>query len=219
MRGEATQAQMAGFLVALRAKGETAEEIAGCAEAMREHVVRVHPSRDDVVDVVGTGGDGARTFNISTTAAFVAAAAGAPSPSTATAPSAPRPARPTSSRRWASSSSTASSASPSRSTISASASCSRPHTTRQCATPRPSAGARHANGLQRARPADEPRRRTRRHLRRLRARGSCARSPTPSPRSTRGAHSSCTARTASTSSRRAAPISSARSAPARCTNG
>jgi anthranilate phosphoribosyltransferase len=77
MTGEATQAQMAGFLVALRAKGETAEEIAGCAEAMREHVVRVHPSRDDVVDVVGTGGDGGRTFNISTTAAFVAAAAGA----------------------------------------------------------------------------------------------------------------------------------------------
>jgi anthranilate phosphoribosyltransferase len=77
MRGEATQAQMAGFLVALRAKGETADEIAGCAEAMREHVLRVHPTRDDVVDVVGTGGDGARTFNISTTAAFVAAAAGA----------------------------------------------------------------------------------------------------------------------------------------------
>jgi anthranilate phosphoribosyltransferase len=77
MRGEATQAQMAGFLVALRAKGETADEIAGCAEAMREHVVRVHPTRHDVVDVVGTGGDGARTFNVSTTAAFVAAAAGA----------------------------------------------------------------------------------------------------------------------------------------------
>jgi anthranilate phosphoribosyltransferase len=77
MRGEATQAQMAGFLIALRAKGETAEEIAGCAEAMREHVLRVHPTREDVVDVVGTGGDGARTFNVSTTAAFVAAAAGA----------------------------------------------------------------------------------------------------------------------------------------------
>jgi anthranilate phosphoribosyltransferase len=77
MRGEATQAQMAGFLVALRAKGETAEEIAGCADAMRAHVLRVHPTRDDVVDVVGTGGDGARTFNVSTTAAFVAAAAGA----------------------------------------------------------------------------------------------------------------------------------------------
>ena len=77
MRGEATQAQMAGFLVALRAKGETADEIAGCAEAMREHVLPVHPTRDDLVDVVGTGGDGARTFNVSTTAAFVAAAAGA----------------------------------------------------------------------------------------------------------------------------------------------
>jgi anthranilate phosphoribosyltransferase len=77
MGGEATPAQIGGFLVALRAKGETAEEIAGCAEAMREHVLEVRPSRDDVVDVVGTGGDGARTFNISTTAAIVAAAAGA----------------------------------------------------------------------------------------------------------------------------------------------
>ena len=77
MRGEATQAQIAGFLVALRAKGETADEIAGCAEAMREHVVQVRPTRNDVVDVVGTGGDGRRTLNISTAAAIVAAAAGA----------------------------------------------------------------------------------------------------------------------------------------------
>jgi anthranilate phosphoribosyltransferase len=77
MVGEATPAQIGGFLVALRAKGETAEEIAGCAEAMRSHVLSVHPARRDVVDVVGTGGDGARTFNISTTAAIVAAAAGA----------------------------------------------------------------------------------------------------------------------------------------------
>jgi anthranilate phosphoribosyltransferase len=77
MSGEATPAQIGGFLVALRAKGETVEEITGCAEAMREHVVRIHPSRHDVVDVVGTGGDGARTFNISTTAAIVAAAGGA----------------------------------------------------------------------------------------------------------------------------------------------
>jgi anthranilate phosphoribosyltransferase len=77
MAGEATPAQIGGFLVALRAKGETAEEIAGCAEAMRAHVLEVRPSRDDVVDVVGTGGDGGRTFNISTTAAIVAAAAGA----------------------------------------------------------------------------------------------------------------------------------------------
>jgi anthranilate phosphoribosyltransferase len=77
MAGEATQAQIAGFLVALRAKGETAEEIAGCAEAMREHVLRVNPARRDLVDVVGTGGDGANTYNISTAAALVVAAAGA----------------------------------------------------------------------------------------------------------------------------------------------
>jgi len=77
MAGEATPAQIAGFLVALRAKGETADEIAGCAEAMRAHVLHVRPERDDLVDTAGTGGDGARTFNISTAAALVAAAAGA----------------------------------------------------------------------------------------------------------------------------------------------
>ncbi|MGH3137830.1 MAG: anthranilate phosphoribosyltransferase [Gaiellaceae bacterium] len=77
MRGEATPAQIAGFLIALRAKGETVDEIAGCAEAMHEHVLPIHPTREDVVDVVGTGGDGAATFNISTTAAIVAASAGA----------------------------------------------------------------------------------------------------------------------------------------------
>ena len=76
MAGEATQAQIAGFLVALRAKGETADEIAGFAEAMREHVLPVRPKRDDVVDVVGTGGDGGGTLNISTAAAIVTAAAG-----------------------------------------------------------------------------------------------------------------------------------------------
>ncbi len=77
MRGEASAAQIGGFLVALRVKGETAAEITGCAEAMREHVVPVRPARDDLVDTAGTGGDGARTFNISTAAALVAAAAGA----------------------------------------------------------------------------------------------------------------------------------------------
>ena len=77
MDGEATPAQIAGFLVALRTKGETADEIAGFAEAMREHVVPVIPERSPVVDIVGTGGDGANTFNISTAAALVAAASGA----------------------------------------------------------------------------------------------------------------------------------------------
>jgi anthranilate phosphoribosyltransferase len=77
MRGEATSAQIGGFLVALRLKGETPEEIAGCAEAMREHVLPVRPERDDLVDTAGTGGDGAGTINISTAAAIVAAAAGA----------------------------------------------------------------------------------------------------------------------------------------------
>src|SRR5919108_2142107 len=77
MSGEATPAQIGGFLVALRLKGETAKEIAGCAEAMRAHVIAVHPRREDLVDTAGTGGDGGRTFNISTAAALVAAAAGA----------------------------------------------------------------------------------------------------------------------------------------------
>jgi anthranilate phosphoribosyltransferase len=76
MEGEATPAQIGGFLVALRLKGETADEIAGCAEAMRAHVLEVSPSRDDLVDTAGTGGDGQRTINISTAAALVAAAAG-----------------------------------------------------------------------------------------------------------------------------------------------
>jgi anthranilate phosphoribosyltransferase len=77
MQGDATPAQIGGFLVALRLKGETADEIAGCAEAMRAHVLAVRPKRDDLVDTAGTGGDGAGTFNISTAAALVAAAAGA----------------------------------------------------------------------------------------------------------------------------------------------
>ncbi len=76
MRGEANPSQIAGFLVALRAKGETPGEIAGCVRALREHVVPVRPARTDLTDVVGTGGDGAHTFNISTAAGIVVAACG-----------------------------------------------------------------------------------------------------------------------------------------------
>lgn len=77
MDGEATPAQIAAFITALRMKGEAVEEIAGCARAMRERAQRIRPRVDDLVDVVGTGGDRVNTFNISTTTAFVVAGAGA----------------------------------------------------------------------------------------------------------------------------------------------
>ena len=77
MEGEATPAQTAGFLIALKAKGETPVEIAGCARAMRDHAIAVRPQRTDLVDTAGTGGDHTGSFNISTAAALVAAGAGA----------------------------------------------------------------------------------------------------------------------------------------------
>jgi anthranilate phosphoribosyltransferase len=75
MDGQATPAQIGALLTALHIKGETVAEIAGAARVMRELATRVHPKRE-VLDTCGTGGDGCRTFNISTTAALVAAAAG-----------------------------------------------------------------------------------------------------------------------------------------------
>jgi len=77
MSGEATPAQIGGLLMAMRVKGETAEEIAGAAETMRALSTRVDVNHPHLVDTCGTGGSGAKLFNISTAAAFVAAAAGA----------------------------------------------------------------------------------------------------------------------------------------------
>ncbi|OLB09267.1 MAG: anthranilate phosphoribosyltransferase [Gemmatimonadetes bacterium 13_2_20CM_1_70_33] len=77
MRGEATPVQLAALLIGLRVKGETAEEIAGAARALRQAMVRVEAHGAHLVDTCGTGGGTVSTFNISTAAAFVAAGAGA----------------------------------------------------------------------------------------------------------------------------------------------
>jgi anthranilate phosphoribosyltransferase len=76
MTGEATPAQIGGFLVGLRMKGETVDEITAAASVMRELATGVKVEGDHVVDIVGTGGDAANTFNISTASTFVVAAAG-----------------------------------------------------------------------------------------------------------------------------------------------
>jgi anthranilate phosphoribosyltransferase len=76
MRGDATPSQIAAFITALRMKGETVEEITGCAEKMREHAINIFPHVKNLVDTCGTGGDVSGTFNISTISALVAAGAG-----------------------------------------------------------------------------------------------------------------------------------------------
>jgi anthranilate phosphoribosyltransferase len=76
LAGEATPAQIASFATALKVKGETLDEIVGCAQAMREHMVRVQTPAGQILDTCGTGGDGRGTLNISTVAAIVAAAGG-----------------------------------------------------------------------------------------------------------------------------------------------
>ncbi len=76
MSGGATDAQIGAFLIALRIKGESVDEIVGCAEGMREKATPIETARTDLIDTCGTGGDGSGTFNISTTVAFVACGAG-----------------------------------------------------------------------------------------------------------------------------------------------
>ncbi len=76
MQGEATEAQIGGLLVGLRIKGETIDEIVGAASAMRSLATPVAIDRDGLIDLAGTGGDGADLFNVSTAATFVVAAAG-----------------------------------------------------------------------------------------------------------------------------------------------
>ncbi|VGO19978.1 anthranilate phosphoribosyltransferase [Pontiella sulfatireligans] len=76
MAGNATEAQIGAFIAGLRLTGETPETIAGCAEVMRANATKIQCDDPNAVDIVGTGGDGAHTFNISTTAAFVIAGAG-----------------------------------------------------------------------------------------------------------------------------------------------
>ncbi|MFL5851011.1 MAG: anthranilate phosphoribosyltransferase [Solirubrobacteraceae bacterium] len=77
MRGDASEIEIAAFLIGLRAKGETVDELAGLARTMRELATPVDAGRDDLLDTAGTGG-GRPTFNVSTTAALIAAAAGCP---------------------------------------------------------------------------------------------------------------------------------------------
>lgn len=76
MNGQATDSQIAAFITALRFKGETVEEIVGCAKVMREKATKVTSKHSYLVDTCGTGGDGSNTFNISTTSAFVLAGGG-----------------------------------------------------------------------------------------------------------------------------------------------
>lgn len=103
MNGETSQVQTAAFLAALSAKGETIEEISACAAAMRDHALPVEYD-GDLLEIVGTGGDGAGSFNISTTASLVIAAGGIRWQSMATGRHPPKAVRQTVWKHWGSTS-------------------------------------------------------------------------------------------------------------------
>ena len=131
MQGEVSPVMTAAIITGLRVKKESIGEIAAAAEVMRQFATPVHvANRQNFIDIVGTGGDGAHSFNISTTVMFVVRPPVAPSPSTATAASLPNPARPMSSKPWVPTSCSPPPRSLPASTSAASASCSPPTTTR-----------------------------------------------------------------------------------------
>lgn len=100
MSGQASDIQMSAYLTAMSMKGETIEEITASAAGMRQHCIKLLHDMD-VLEIVGTGGDGSNSFNISTTAALVVAAAGVPRwPSTATGRPRASAGRPTCWRPW-----------------------------------------------------------------------------------------------------------------------
>jgi anthranilate phosphoribosyltransferase len=133
MEGRSDEVQTGAFLIALRAKGETVPELVGLARTMRALAAPVETLREDLVDTAGTGG-GPSTFNVSTTAALVAAAAGCAVAKHGNRSSTSRCGSATCSRLWGSRSSSAPSRSHAASKRSASASCSRPAITRRWPT-------------------------------------------------------------------------------------
>ena len=156
MTGEATPAQIAAFAVALRAKGESAEEVSGLAAEMLAQATPVELPLE-CVDIVGTGGDGAHTVNISTMAAVVTAAPGCRSPSTGAGRRRRPPGRPTCWRRWASSSTcrppaVARCVQEAGHRLLLRAGLPPGHAARRCPAPR----AGHRHGLQLPGPADQP---------------------------------------------------------------
>jgi anthranilate phosphoribosyltransferase len=131
MSGEMSPVMMAALITGLRVKKETIGEITAAAQVMREFSTKVHVAdTTHLVDIVGTGGDGSHTFNISTCSMFVAAAAGRGSANTAGAASAAKAAVPTCWKAWVSTSTSALSRLPRASPKRAWASCLRPTTTR-----------------------------------------------------------------------------------------